>query len=191
MLELRVAGELDMTTAPQFATEVSGKLERRPDRDVVMDLSGVGFMDCAGARTLGAVLTAIPAWHLRDLRGVRPQVSRVLDLVGVELPRQPRPDEVSRSPRLQEALARSYAAQAHSRQIMARASRIMTQLAITYSEMAAATQRRAGLPDTRQGLSGDKQSLSGDSRRRAVLLEHMSDAARELSAHCRPPAYRR
>jgi anti-anti-sigma regulatory factor len=56
-VELRVAGELDMATAPRLIEAVRW-LRRSSDRIVVVDTRAVGFVGVAGDRALRVVLTA-------------------------------------------------------------------------------------------------------------------------------------
>lgn len=60
---LKVRGELDTVTADRFAMEAV-RLLKQVRGPVAVDLSILDFIDCAGARTLAAVLRAIPAWRL-------------------------------------------------------------------------------------------------------------------------------
>jgi len=50
-LHVRVRGELDMSTAPQLATALS-EAGRGPAETVVLDLSGVTFIDSSALRVL-------------------------------------------------------------------------------------------------------------------------------------------
>jgi stage II sporulation protein AA (anti-sigma F factor antagonist) len=79
---MRVQGEIDLSTAPEVRAEV-GRIAR-PGMQVVIDLTGVGFMDSTG---LGSLV-----WARRRLRRIggdilivrpRPNVRRVLEISGV------------------------------------------------------------------------------------------------------------
>lgn len=81
---LEVRGELDLATSPQLH-EALRRLVDIGDRQVVVDLAGVGFMDSSG---LGALVVAFRA--LRDTGGrlvlaaVRPPVRNVLAVTSVD-----------------------------------------------------------------------------------------------------------
>ena len=83
---VHVRGEIDMATAPQFRRELEHHLSHGPS-DLRIDLSGVGFMDSAG---LHALLVAVRTAHLVGaciaLTGTSPQVDRLLQVVGVQVP---------------------------------------------------------------------------------------------------------
>ncbi|MGA5195484.1 STAS domain-containing protein [Streptomyces exfoliatus] len=74
-------GELDIDTGPALRGEIAEALER--NHGVVVDLSGVEFMDCAG---LGALVAALHEaerhGHPLTLRSPNRQVSRLLRLTG-------------------------------------------------------------------------------------------------------------
>ncbi len=81
---LRVSGDIDMDTAPQLEDAVVAELrDHAPDR-LVLDLSGVRFLDSSGVRALVFALNHAAAhdcgFGLADLPyGVR----RVLEITGV------------------------------------------------------------------------------------------------------------
>ncbi|PWR12807.1 anti-sigma factor antagonist [Micromonospora sicca] len=81
---LEVRGELDMATSPQLREGLQ-RLVDAGDRQVVVDLAGVGFMDSSG---LGALVVMFKA--LRDVGGrlslaaVQPAVRRVLTVTSVD-----------------------------------------------------------------------------------------------------------
>ena len=83
-----ITGELDAITAPAFPASVIQALSALDGRgeQVTLDLSGLAFLDAAGARALIAAVQAIPHGHAVAIRSMGPIVSRVLDLLGRELP---------------------------------------------------------------------------------------------------------
>jgi len=82
VLVLCPQGEIDFHTAPAL-TEAVREAEG-PWRDVVVDLSGVPFMDSSGVHALVDVLHRCRARGGRlTARGVREQPARLLDLVGL------------------------------------------------------------------------------------------------------------
>jgi anti-sigma B factor antagonist len=78
-----VSGELDIATAPALAEQIAalpGGIER-----LIMDLSGLQFIDCCGARLLAGVTSAVPPGCMVVVRGATGQVRKVLDILGVLL----------------------------------------------------------------------------------------------------------
>ncbi|MFC8718522.1 STAS domain-containing protein [Kitasatospora sp. NPDC057198] len=90
---VRAHGEIDADTAPRLRRQLLRGLAAHPE--VVLDLSDVTFMDCAGLRVL------VEARGLADrkggrllLRGVGTPVARLLHLTGLQSladPSPPRP----------------------------------------------------------------------------------------------------
>ena len=85
---LAAAGDLDLTTAAQFARYASWAMHDQPDR-LVFDLAGLDFLDCAGARALAAAAQAAPAGCPVIARSVSPPAARLLGLLGLELEHPP------------------------------------------------------------------------------------------------------
>ena len=81
---VEVAGRLDMAAAPQFKTQVASTLSGNK-RLVVVDLSGVEFMDSSG---LGALISGLRTTRQvgSDLRiaSAQPQVLAVLELTKID-----------------------------------------------------------------------------------------------------------
>jgi anti-sigma B factor antagonist len=77
---LYLVGELDLASE----SEVLAALEERPEGldELVIDLSGLTFMDSTGIRVVEGMATG-PRGVRTVLRAPRPSVRRVLDLVGV------------------------------------------------------------------------------------------------------------
>jgi anti-anti-sigma factor len=81
---ITVAGELDLFTSPQLVDAVTAALKAIPARDVVVDLSGVTFID---ASAVGALVHARQECRRVGGRltvfGARGMVAEVLHLTGV------------------------------------------------------------------------------------------------------------
>ncbi|MER6298952.1 STAS domain-containing protein [Kitasatospora sp. NPDC001539] len=79
---VRAYGEIDLDTAPRLRRDLSRALAEH--RDVVLDLSGVTFMDCSG---LGVLVDARNQADRQGsrllLRGVGRPVARLLKLTGL------------------------------------------------------------------------------------------------------------
>ncbi|MGW2377359.1 MULTISPECIES: STAS domain-containing protein [Kitasatospora] len=80
---VRARGEIDLDTAPRLHDDLVRALAAH--REVVVDLSGLTFMDCSG---LGAL---VQARHQADrqgarlvLRGVGRSVARLFELAGLD-----------------------------------------------------------------------------------------------------------
>ncbi|WP_033216380.1 STAS domain-containing protein [Kitasatospora phosalacinea] len=87
---VRAGGEIDLDTAPGVGRELARALAAHPE--VVLDLSAVTFMDCAGLRVLlGARALADRNGARLALRGVGPPVARLLELTGLDDSLAPRP----------------------------------------------------------------------------------------------------
>jgi anti-sigma B factor antagonist len=78
-----VSGELDIATAPVLAgqaTVLPGGIER-----LIVDLSGLEFIDCRGVQVLAGVTQAAPPGCPVVVRGATGRVSKVLDILAVPL----------------------------------------------------------------------------------------------------------
>jgi anti-anti-sigma factor len=81
---LSVSGDLDMSSAGQFPGLVAAVINGHAGR-VVVDMSGVRFIDCAGARALASVARGVPGGSSVVVRSLRPPVRRLLDQLGLDL----------------------------------------------------------------------------------------------------------
>jgi anti-anti-sigma factor len=81
---LSVIGVLDFLTAEGFAERAGLAVGGRAER-LVLDLSGLAFADCCGARALAAVTRAAPGDCPVIVRSARPVVRRLLDLMNLDL----------------------------------------------------------------------------------------------------------
>jgi anti-anti-sigma factor len=82
-VEIRVAGELDMSTAPQLEETLSRELGA--GRSVLLDLSAVTFMDSSGLNTIvTASRSAVPGKVVFTIGPtLSSQVQRVLEITGL------------------------------------------------------------------------------------------------------------
>jgi anti-sigma B factor antagonist len=86
---LAVSGELDIATTPELARQAAAALEIPPAR-LVLDLSGLDFIDCAGAGALAAVIEALPAdcpVTVGSMSCMAQRVLGVLSMFGLSLER--------------------------------------------------------------------------------------------------------
>src|SRR5437867_2565042 len=102
---LRLAGELDVLSAPEVTSFLEG--QEQGDGDLVFDLSGLSFVDSSGVRALIRAADSLAGRGRLVLRSPTSTVWRVFDLMGLigTSPHlvvegsgwQPRPDEETRS----------------------------------------------------------------------------------------------
>jgi len=77
-----VRGDVDLTTADELSRELEAAAQE--DRDVVVDLAGVTFLDSTGVRSLvNAYRAARRRGLLVSISGARDWVARMLDVTGV------------------------------------------------------------------------------------------------------------
>jgi anti-sigma B factor antagonist len=81
---IRLAGDFDIEAAPDLILLATRAVTRPEMRSLIIDMSGVGFMDSTGIAAL------VRAHHLCDshgaeihLRGVSVRVYKVLDITGL------------------------------------------------------------------------------------------------------------
>lgn len=84
---LAVSGELDLIAAAGFAERAARAVDDTARR-LVLDLSGLRFIDCCGARALAAVTRAVPDDCSVMVHSARPIVRRVLGLLDLDLQRR-------------------------------------------------------------------------------------------------------
>lgn len=75
-----VSGELDLETAPQLTAVAEGTTGLR----LIIDMSGVSFVDSAGLRSLLRLRTLRELTHRVAIRNPSEPVVRLLKLAGVE-----------------------------------------------------------------------------------------------------------
>jgi anti-anti-sigma factor len=83
---LAVRGELDIATIPELARKAAAALQIPPVR-LVLDLSGLEFIDCAGAQALAAVTETVPAGCPITVGSMSCAAQRVLGVLGMTLER--------------------------------------------------------------------------------------------------------
>ncbi|MFI6080343.1 STAS domain-containing protein [Streptomyces sp. NPDC051217] len=79
-----LVGELDLDTAPHVREAVAACLAKRP-KSLCLDLTSVGFCDCAGLNALlAARISVLEAGAALVVEGIGPQLARLLTLVGAD-----------------------------------------------------------------------------------------------------------
>jgi hypothetical protein len=142
---------------------------------VLFDLSGVKFVDLAGARAVTRAVQAVPPPHEARLSGCSPTMRRVLKAVGFDLPHQgesadaasdrPQAHAPVVAPSRQETImATTRAAKSQARQSVLYTSEVMSRLAATYSALALNSRYRTRHKSADRGrlleLSGRALELS-------------------------------
>jgi anti-anti-sigma factor len=84
---LTLRGVLDLTTAAQFLEHVARAVDDRTER-FVLDLSGLAFLDCTGARALVMAAYAAPSGCPVIVRSISPLAARLIDLLDLDLRHQ-------------------------------------------------------------------------------------------------------
>jgi anti-anti-sigma factor len=90
---LILRGELDFCEASGLLRQAAITVDTQTER-LVLDMAGVTFLDCAGARALAMAVSFAPVGCPVIIRSLNPKVRRVLDLLHLDLenPREPGPD---------------------------------------------------------------------------------------------------
>ena len=82
-VELRVLGELDIASAPELAVALD-RLLAADHRVVVLDLTELSFLDCAGMRPIRSALGALRCrGGTLVIRHAQPLVERTLRMAGL------------------------------------------------------------------------------------------------------------
>jgi anti-anti-sigma factor len=80
---VRLRGELDPHTAPRLGEELE-KIRAEGNDQIVLDLSGLGFIDSSGLRVIiGAHKSATTDGGRLVLRSPSPMARRLLDITGL------------------------------------------------------------------------------------------------------------
>lgn len=79
--EVSFRGDADITATAALEEMLTFALSRNPRR-LVLDLSAVGFLDCAAARVIGSVAKSMPPGQL-SIRSPSLPAYRVLQLTGL------------------------------------------------------------------------------------------------------------
>jgi anti-anti-sigma factor len=83
---LSVSGELDIATAPILAEQAAAALHGLAGR-LIVDLSGLEFIDGRGARALAAVTSAAPPGGPVLVRGLADRFRKIFDILALPLER--------------------------------------------------------------------------------------------------------
>lgn len=172
----RIRGELDASSAGRFKVASARELGEASG-PVAVDLSALDFLDCAGARVLLAALATIQPCRLVDVFGLQPVVSRLLDLLGVDLGVARGPGDPVLSAHRRELMRDARVTRGRSHEMLLETSMLMARLATTYAELAAARARRAD-QGQEQGKAERMLALSDNAR---DLCERYRDRATTIA----------
>ena len=79
---LAVGGELDVATAPTLTRHAAAAL-RQPTERLIIDLSGLTFIDCSGVRALAAATRAESRALVAEARQVRARRAAIREDIGL------------------------------------------------------------------------------------------------------------
>ena len=81
---LTLSGDLDFAEASGFLQHAALTIDNQTER-LVLDLAGVAFLDCAGARALTIAMRFVPSGCPVIVRSLSPMARRILALLGLNL----------------------------------------------------------------------------------------------------------
>jgi anti-anti-sigma factor len=81
---LTLSGDLDFLAVTDFLVHAARVVDLRAER-LVLDLAGLTFLDCAGARALAIVTHFVPSGCPVIIRSLSPPARQTLDLLGLDL----------------------------------------------------------------------------------------------------------
>jgi anti-sigma B factor antagonist len=80
-----IIGELDIATVPKFTARMGDLVRRDSLRELILDLSGLAFIDAGGLRALTQLRSRIEQQGaVLVLDGVPPQMRRLMRIIGPE-----------------------------------------------------------------------------------------------------------
>lgn len=83
IFEVKVQGEIDVYTAPKLR-EIVFPLSEKENANVIIDLSGVSYMDSTGLGVIVGVFKSIRAHHGElKLSGLSERLKRLFDITGL------------------------------------------------------------------------------------------------------------
>lgn len=140
---LRISGELDMTTADELGELADAAVLAVPG-PVLVDLSGLTFIDAHAARVLNAVILTLPEGQPASVRSCPRSIRRALDLLGLSLDCPPAGYAADPQPELPALADRVRQARLNAREARLAASGTLARLTDTCIRVAS-TIERAGL----------------------------------------------
>ena len=77
-------GDLDIRGASELLIQAASAVDSQTER-LVLDMAGLTFLDCAGARALAAAASLAPPGCPVIIRSLNPEVRRLLELLRLDL----------------------------------------------------------------------------------------------------------
>jgi len=78
-----IIGELDIATVPRFTARMNDLLRRGRIHELILDLSGLAFIDAGGLRALTELRSRVEQQDaVLILDGVQPQMRRLMRIIG-------------------------------------------------------------------------------------------------------------
>jgi anti-anti-sigma factor len=140
---LQIAGELEAMAADTFAERADAAV-RSLQGPVLVDLSGLTFIDARGARVLDAVMRSLPGGRAASVRACPRHVRRILDILGLPLDGRPARNPPVRRPGMPALVDEVRRARLQAGEAKLDASGTLAELADTRIRLAG-TIERAGL----------------------------------------------
>lgn len=174
---LTVSGELDSVSVDRLLGGAAPAVMADYDQ-FVLDLAGLTFTDCYGARTLAALARAVPIGCPVIVRSVHPAVRRVLDLTGVTLERTPREKPVTAQDRTAGLIRNMRAARSHAEATMTEVRRVAWLIAGTRDSVAVTMEGMARRnPKDAERLLAFSQLAHAQAEQFRMLARHGTDHA--------------
>jgi anti-sigma B factor antagonist len=168
---LAVSGELDVVSTNRLLDAAAPAVAADYER-FVLDLAGLTFTDCYGARALAALAATVPDECPVIVCSVQPAVRRVLDLTGITLERMPGKDRVPAEERAAGLIRDVHAARSDAQATRAETRRAARRFAETEDcvavTMAIMAQRKPQEAERLLSLSGQARTRAERFRRLAV-----------------------
>jgi hypothetical protein len=165
---LRISGELDMISGHTLGQRADAVVEgmRGP---VLVDVSGLTFIDAYGARALDAVMQTLPNGRLAALRSCPSDVRRILDILALPAGRPPAGPDAVPEPGTTALSERVRRARLHGAEATLDASGTIAELIDTCIRVAG-TIERAGLirAQGQQARAASRAAREGARSRRAA-----------------------
>lgn len=139
---LAVRGELDAVSASDFLEHAAHAVAAGSER-LVLDLGGLTFTDCRGARALAAAVRTVPDDCPVTIRAISPALRRILDLTGIELSQPRGPGDAAVGNRTYHLIRQMQTARSWSQDTMTRTYSTAQALATTQEKLAATLARLA------------------------------------------------
>jgi anti-anti-sigma regulatory factor len=176
---LQIAGELDALAADTFAEHADAAVRSLP-WPVLVDLSGLTFIDARGARVLDAVIRTLPGGRPASVRACPRHVRRILDILGLPLDGGPAGRPPARRPGTPGLVDDVRRARLHAGEAKLDASGTLAELADTRIRLASTIERADLIREQgRQTLARSRASREQALRSRRLACPEPLPAAQK------------